>query len=414
MRPRHLFVPALISLLALAGCTPDLEDADPAARLIPRGAVLVRTPEGIRHIDLRTGYPRFELPASSVISPGGDVVFKTSFDRGVTELTKYSVRSRRELSKTQIDGEWRARVASSNATKLALMHPELGTDPYVPEGRARTEILVADTESLRTRSYKLKGNFEPEAFSTHDRSLYLIEYLPALSPNRYTVRVLNLATGRDRAIGRSKLSAPGQMRGTGRTQLFAPDKSVLYTLYTRQGPNRAHGAVAPTGAGHGHVYAFIHRLDLTYGTAHCIDLPQPFGTGLTTTSALATSLFGTRLFVADSSTGAIALVDTHDAKVLLMSHHGPQSAQGDPAVAAVNPGGDTLYVAAGSKLRTFTTDTLKLVDEWTLSGAARGIKTSVDGSIIYVALKDEIVLLDTSTGNPIDTLPVPGIRSFLH
>ena len=63
--------------------------------------------------------------------------------------------------------------------------------------RSRTSIVVADpTGAPQTRTFDLRGNFEPEAFSTDDRLLFMIQHLPAEAPTVYRVTVLDLKSGR--------------------------------------------------------------------------------------------------------------------------------------------------------------------------------------------------------------------------
>ena len=49
---------------------------------------------------------------------------------------------------------------------------------------------------------------------------------------------------------------------------------------------------------------------MAHPSAHCVDLPSPFGTSGPASTALATSADGAHLYVADVVTGKIADVDT--------------------------------------------------------------------------------------------------------
>jgi hypothetical protein len=208
-------------------------------------------------------------------------------------------------------------VMSRSGGAVALVEREPGdTDPYKPVARATTKIAIADTTSGTTRSFELNGNYEPEAFSTDDSELFLIEYLPAMDPTRYRVRRLLLSSGQVVPIGRSKQFAPKAMRGTGRVQVPSPDGNFLYTLYTRQPRNDlAHGgvgseAVDTAARQQRNVYAFVHVLSLAEGWAHCIDLRQPFGTGDAEASGLAVTADGSKLYVVDTSKDVISAIDT--------------------------------------------------------------------------------------------------------
>ena len=69
-----------------------------------------------------------------------------------------------------------------------------------PEGRATTSLTVVSTDTGDMRDYPLAGNFEPEAFATSGSSLFVIEYLPPMAPDRYRVRKLDLETGEVGAV----------------------------------------------------------------------------------------------------------------------------------------------------------------------------------------------------------------------
>lgn len=412
MRVR-LVLAAGIAALVGAGCSPGPELAAGQKTRLPHDIVYLRTEGGVAGIDVRTENVAFRAPATAVVVPGFQSLFTTAAQGGVTTLNERSIPAGQTMSEISIEDDLIARVVSGSGKRVALMPPrEVGDSPYLPAARSRTELVVANTVTHKISTYALGGNFEPEAFSTDDRRLYLIEYLPAAAPERYRVRILKLSSGRVSRIGRLKSAAPDQMRGTGRTQILAPSEDVLYTLYTRQSPNRAHGG-AISARRHRPVYAFVHTLNLREGWAHCIDLPVPFGTGIATTSALATSLNGGRLFVADPSTGALAAIDPHDLKVLVTGSLGLTDDSGRAAAATLNPSGDTLYVSVGSTVSVVDATTLEPLRSWSLPGPATGLQTSVDGRILYVALQDGVLMLDTGDGHAIDSLHSASVEEML-
>ena len=302
------------------------------------------------------------------------------------------------------------RVVSRSGRLVALASPRATeADRWSPVPRTTTELATLELEggTQRLRRFSLAGNYEPEAFTTDDGTLVLVEYLPAAAPNRYRLSELDLETGRVYLLGqRIKRFAPAEMRGTGRTQVAAPDGSVLYTLYTRQGPNPAHpvpgAALTPSP-----IHAFVHVLNLGEGWAHCVDLPDGFGAG---GGALAVAPDGSRLVAFDGTT--IASLDTTSLGVSHTTRPGNGST-GGPPMAAVAPDG-SLFVGGGREILRLDPGTLAVSRYYPLAGVAHGLGVSPDGARLYVTLDGIVQVLDAATGAPVDTFSAPGAAAILH
>ena len=302
-------------------------------------------------------------------------------------------------------------VAAADGEKVALATPRgEGATAWLPDGRAVTDVAVLDPSTGKRDDYRLKGNFEPEAFSTDGRELFMIEYIPAMNPDRYRVRRLKLKNGDVVPIGRLKLAAPEQMRGTGRMQVMAPDGSQLYTLYTRQGPNYAHGA--PEEHQDGMVHAFVHLLDLTGRWAHCIDLPMPFGKGSAMASAIAMSPSGGPLYVTDWSSGAVAKVSPEKVRVGKVTRV-DFGAPDEETFAQVGFTSGRLYVAGNNEIVVLDSDSLSVIDRWSLEGEVTGLFLTADEYRLYVSLGDRVVQLDPGTGDERAGFRVPRVGDIL-
>lgn len=131
------------------------------------------------------------------------------------------------------------------------------TRPRVPFPRATTAFAVVETRRLKLREViTLQGDFGFDAISPDGRSFYLIEYLSRRDPNRYAVRLYDLAAGRllpDPIVDPTKPGEP--MRGSPLTRVTSADGRWAYTLYDGAGKT-----------------PFVHALDTTGRTARCIDL----------------------------------------------------------------------------------------------------------------------------------------------
>lgn len=328
--------------------------------------------------------------------------------------TRVSVLDPRDGAKrmeTPVPGTLELTVASSSGELVALATPRAeGATPWLPDGRAVTDVAVLNPRTGKREDFKLEGNFEPEAFSSDSRELFMIEYIPALEPDRYRVRRLKLSNGNVVPIGRLKQAAPGQMRGTGRMQVMAPDASQLYTLYTRQGPNYAHGA--PQEHRDGMVHAFVHVLDLTDRWAHCIDLPMPFGQGSATASAIAMSPAGGPLYVTDWSSGAVAKIAPDKVKVGQVTRL-TFGAPDDETFAQSGLVNGRLFVAGNDEIVVLDGESLGEIDRWALEAEVTGLFLTADESRLFVSLGDRIAELDPVTGDERASFPMENAGSIL-
>jgi hypothetical protein len=399
----------LCGLALLVACGPAVSREAAPTRPAPSGVLWLDTDEGLLAVEVSGGTMRMELP-DAIASQDFSEVYSTRFKNRRTTLVRWGTDEARRLSSMVVGGRFVANVVGPGGL-VAMTEPRSpGATPWLPDGRASTTVVVADPNEGTKRTYQLRGNFEPEAFSTNGRRLYTIEYIPPSAPNRYQVRILNLATGKVSAIRRLKAKAPGQMRGTGRMQVFAPEGHELYTLYTRQGPNYAHGAPADSSRARNH--AFIHLLSLEGGWAHCIDLPLPFGLGSATASSIDISRDGRELYVSDWTNGAVAVVDPSAVKVLRTARLPLGDADNRTFAAAASTG--LLYLAGNDAVATVDTASMKVVDRWQMDGEVAGLEVSPDGRTVYVAVAGAIAMMDAVTGRQIGAVPVGAVNDILH
>lgn len=397
---------ACLVIVASAACGQSSSKQERAA--LGGELLVLRTPQGITTID--QGRRQVVVQGVAAALPDWSLLYTTAAHGTETSLLSLDPRSGARRSILRTHGRFVVSAVSASGRSLALVEPR----PGVPaRGRRRTTVVVANPPDRRTRRFSLPGNFEPEAFSTDEGRLFLIEYLPPERPDRYRVRELDLASGAVAAVGaRIKQPAPEEMRGTGRMHALSPDGKVLYTLYTRQGPNYAHGETPEQlGPPNVRTHAFVHVLNLA-GWAHCVDLPHPFGTTLASANSLAVSPDGTRLYVVDGLHGQIAMIDTGNLRVLGTAHPNPPVARGRVEAAAGRDG--ALYVGTGSDILVLAGPRLAPTHLWKTGGPIAGLRVSGDGQRLYVATRDRITMLDTGSGRELGTLDTPGVESILY
>jgi hypothetical protein len=176
---RKLMVAQSVVALGLAACTQGAPD-DAADRPVPRETLLLSTQAGPLVVQIPSGSVLFDRPRT-VASLGGSWLLSATPSAGSTLLETVDGADAESASDVSLDGTLDVRVVSESGAAVALTDPlPDGWDPEVPLPRSRTPIVVADpTGAEQPRTYDLRGNFEPEAFSTDDRQLFMIQHLPA-------------------------------------------------------------------------------------------------------------------------------------------------------------------------------------------------------------------------------------------
>ncbi|MGQ0668936.1 MAG: YncE family protein, partial [Actinomycetota bacterium] len=400
--------------LALAACTQDAtfrpNPAPPGTTngSVPPDVLLLGTENGPVAVSVATGSVLFE-GIGAVASPDGSRLYSASSDGLYTLLETLDPATGSVLSSTRIGGDLDVRAVSGSGRAVALMEPlPEGVDQWTPVPRSHTTIVVADpTGADEPRRYHLEGNFEPEAFSTSDSQLFLIQYLPAEAPAVYRVTVLELADGDVHAVFGPFKSPPERMPGTRLRQALAPSGKQLYTLYTSQPPAYAEGF----GSAGGEPVSFIHVLDLEQGWAHCVGLPEELWGQPASAQAMAASPDGERLYVVDSIRGLVAVMDTSTLEIFRTEELQLESLGGIRTSAQVSADGDTLFVGSvgdGSAVYAIDSATLDVLHRWPLDGIVSGLGLSGDGLRLYVALGDRVAVLDPATGQELAAVPFFG------
>src|SRR5262249_22005985 len=206
----------------------------------------------------------------------------------------------------------------------------------------------------------LTGNIEPEAFSADGSTIFALDYRPALAPDRYRVRRVDVATGQITDVPSNDKEIRGDMQGVARTQALSPDGRRLYTLYTVPGAQPR---------------AFVHVLSLDTQTANCVDLPAPFGRD-TGAMALAPSPDGMHLYVAARGHGVLADVDTLGLSVTRTARLRIGGTGHDAVSMATD--GDSIFVGRGSAVAPVAAASLRSARPWHVRGSVTGIQSESD------------------------------------
>lgn len=406
-----MLVQAIVAVglcLAMAACgtgdglaqraADDLLSGDPS----DDGLLFVASGDGLRAIRAGSGSVARTIP-EGLAAPRLASLVSTTFEGSDTTVTR-TTPAGATLAQASVPGDVVVRVVTDELVALAD-RAGAGATPYLPAPKERTRIVILDDEGTQ-REYRLEGNFEPEAFKVDGSELFMIEYIPAMAPERYRVRRLRLGSGRVLPIGRLKLRAPGQMQGTGRTQVMSPYGDELYTLYTQQAElGHPSEAGAHAGSAHGEReaggHAFVHLLNLQDSWAHCIDLPPAFGSASATGSAIAVNPSGKRVFVADWTRGVIAALNPRRVSVVARAALHLGHAETRTSAAATN---EAVFVGGEETIVVIDPATLAVVDRWTVDGEVRDLEVVED--LMYVTTPSSILVLDAGDGHELRRIAV--------
>jgi hypothetical protein len=401
MRTKLIMAVSVVALVA-AACTQGTSQ-QPSETAVPSETLFVGTGAGPLLVRVPTGSVLFEHPGA-VGSLGGSFVVSPSASQGSTRLRTVDA-SGGFVGSTRVDGTMDVGVVSESGREVALVEPlPKGWDPSVPVPRARTTIVVADPNGTRDPvTYDLRGNYEPEAFSTDDRSLFLIQHLPAETPTVYRVTVLDLRRGRVYPVFGPYKGPAERMPGIRLQQVLAPNDDQLYTLYSSAQPGYApHQAPVASDA----TVSFVHVLSLQEGWAHCVGLPKMLWDRPASEQALAPSPDGRLLYVVNAALGVVSVMDTRTLQILRTEEIGRTLDGISSTSAVVGEDGASLYVGAAGQVERIDTDSLTVADVWD-AGDVTGLGLSADGRRLYVAVGEDVKVLDARTGAELGTVAVP-------
>ena len=389
--------------------------AGAAAAIAARSVEPIMVTDGagrISLIDPQTGEASYTV-TDAIRAPDGSTIYRAEESGETTVVEMLDPQSGEVIASTQVGGKLEIRAVSPLGDVVALMAPRPnGTDLYVPVARDYTAINVVWSEGREPRNYTLKGNFEPETFSTDGKTLFMLEFYPPTDPDRYFVRQLDLESG-----GVTEVITPDQgagielnpeMRGHARAQVMAPDGSFLFSLYTiESGETPVHDPADPDTDR----WAFVHTLNLREKWSHCIFLPVPFGTGAESAMSLAISGDGKHLFVLDAATQNVARIDARRLRVDTTEEiPGLYSTVARPI--AVGP--EVVYIGLGDSVLEMGRETLIPNAAFVVSASGsgslpiKGLELAADGRTLRVAHESSISVLDMPSERIIATLKSPG------
>ncbi len=414
MRTRPI---GLVLALLLAACTSGgaSQGSDPGGTLTDRDVLILGVGNGSVALDTSIG-SLTPNEAGAVATFDGSLLFETVPAAASTTLTMLDPSSGDVLTTRSLPGDLDVRVASLSGESVALMAPlPDGVDAWTPFPRSRTTITVADPSGEHLRTYELDGNYEPEAFSEDDASLFLIQYLPAEAPEVYRVTVLDLESGRvDPVAGRFK-TPPERMPGIRLSQVYDPIRAQLYTLYTNQ-PSSYVG-YGDENVMQGRSTTFVHVLSLRDGWAYCAGLPRAMWGGDAQDQAMAVAPDGRALYLVDSAEGIVTSMNTRSLELIRTEDVALGVGDGVRASATIGGDGSVLFVGSsrdGAGIYAIDTRSLAMRDRWEMPAMVGALGASPDGVRLYAVIGEEVTAIDATSGLAYGSLPVGGVDAILN
>jgi hypothetical protein len=395
-----------LSVLVIAGAM-WVGARPPAAPPAPSELLYLQTRHGITALDTRSGSTAFTAPGATAAGNWSRLFVAGPAGAGSTLVRRLDPATGQTAESVQVVGHYTVRAVTRTGDAAVLVPTEPGegneppgptTKPYHPEGRATTELVVVRFDGSAPVHLNLTGNIEPEAFSADGSTIFALDYRPALSPDRYRVRRVDVATAAISDVPSNDKEVRGDMQGVARTQALSPDGRRLYTLYTVPGAQPR---------------AFVHVLSLDAQTANCVDLPVPFGRD-TGSMALTPSVDGSRLYVADAAHGVLADIDTTFLTVDRIAKI-PVGAAGSHGPVSITATPGAVFVARGSRITPVSRQTLHASRQLHIRGAVTGVQAdSSSDSELYVATRNRVLKVDPGDGRTLRSLRTPETLGIRH
>ena len=372
----------------LAACGP--RRADRTDETIGPGAYLIflTTKDGVSVLD-QDGRVVTPPTAVAVATPDWRHAVTARPDGGDTRVAVEDLATRRVVSTHTIADRFEPRAVSPAGDLIASVPPG-GAGIYglhQPGGRERTTLVVSGRDGERVR-LDLAGNVEPYAFSPGGDALFVLDFTPSRRPQRFAVRVLDLAAGR--MVPVAVRGGQEHLRAHRVDDVLDPRRGLLFSLYVW--PDETSAFVG-----------YVHLRERWTGR---IDLPAPFGVQRPGVHAIALAPSGDRLVVAHSPSASLAEIDPDRLAVSRVTTFAGTGQEGKPNAAFTASG----RLVVNVDRRVIATDPGLEVPT---PGPARGLVVRGDTDV-WAGHPNGVVRIDLASGRELGRLVVPDLFIVKH
>jgi hypothetical protein len=341
--------------------------------------------------DTLDGQRSFELPAG-LLSADGQSYFAATPLGEDTQLSRYDLGAGEAEPRARLSGRWMLSGISPTGAWLAVTRLP-GEDEQAQWTSANTwrtdlQILEAD-DGQAVHQLSLDGNFEVETISADGKSLFLVQHLPAVTPDgltrlrgqaqganpdHYLIRLYDLSK---ESLVADPLRAKGSdevMAGWAWEGLGTPDGKWLLTLYLSTRRN----------------VAFVHTLDLIQQFPVCIDLPSGSGDFARLKNyTLTLSRDGQRVYAANATLGVVAELDLSSRQITHKTFFVGR-VKNDPGMdytahSVLSRDGGQLFFTDGHDAWAYDTRAREVSGPYSIEGPIHGLGLSRDGRWLFVA-----------------------------
>jgi hypothetical protein len=358
--------------------------------LHPSGRLLARLPLTVDDVDAGTGH----LAQAS----GRD-----------TRVVAIGLASGESLRSMELAGTYRSPIVARDGLPRGLSHDGrtlvLAETRGTRDGAIVSRFALLDTSFTRApRIVELPGRFSFDAISPTGSIIYLVEHVPTTHPTDYQVRAYDVAAGVLRPnVVVDKLAGRLLMQGDPLVQLSSSDGRWVYTLYRN-----------------GHHGPFVHALDTVEAFALCHFLTEGeaagHGTGgaSPTTAAetawtLALSADDRQLVAANPALGLLLRIDPLRRPAVTRGtiEQAALSMQAMPTTAVLDRAGGRLYLASDAGVLVQDAARPKPGKRFLDGRSVSSLWLDAPSGRLYAhdTERDEVVVLDASTGRQIAAYP---------
>jgi mono/diheme cytochrome c family protein len=337
--------------------------------------------------DMANNLEQFRLPPG-IPAADGSAYFAAVVQQNSTMLQVFKANSSHLERRFTLPGRWALSGVAPTGRWLALtrLPSQSEEKSRIQAKQWQTEVQIVDAASGETAHLiKLDGNFEVETISAAGDALFLIEYLPAINPTQYAIRLYDLAAERLQPEAlRAKTAEDKLMTGLAWGGVASADGRWLLTLYLNTSRN----------------VAFIHALNLVDKFPLCIDLPSGDGDfDQLKYYALTLAPDGRTVYAANAALGVVAEVSldsfqvTHQVKF-------PASAPDQPDTSTptnysvLSKDGQMLYFSSGWDVWGYELESGEVSGPYLSHTPIKGLGLSTDNQRLFVATDKQPLVLD--------------------